>query len=141
MNNKKQKKNKQQNNREGDQKDNLRENINSERDEESVKPQQQDHSIRLRWYKTFNSSNVFSLFSKERWIRSNQTIYIKHLGIKFQIFELCFPSHWYQQDNNPATDPGITQWIPKAWIMKVHKVCNRTIKKKMGYRLHLPSHS
>ena len=71
MNNKKQKKNKQQNNREGDQKDNLRENINSERDEESVKPQQQDHSIRLRWYKTFNSTNVFSLFSKERWIRSN----------------------------------------------------------------------
>ena len=66
MNNKKQKKNKQQNNREGDQKDNLRENINSERDEESVKPQQQDHSIRLRWYKTFNSTNVFSLFSKER---------------------------------------------------------------------------
>ena len=38
MNNKKQKKNKQQNNREGDQKDNLRENINSERDEQSVKP-------------------------------------------------------------------------------------------------------
>lgn len=39
MNNKKQIK-QQQKNREGDQKDNLRENINFGRDEESVKPQQ-----------------------------------------------------------------------------------------------------
>ena len=116
------KSNKQQNKREGDQKDNLRENINSGRDEESVKTQQWDHSKRLRWHKTFNSSNVFSLFSKQWRFRSNQTIHIKHPGIKFQIFELCFLSHWYQQDNNPA-DPGITQWIPKAWSMKVHKVC------------------
>ena len=100
-----------------------RDNINSERDEESVKPQQQDHSKRLHWHKTFNSSNVFSMFSKEWRFRSNQTIHIKYLGIKFQIFELCFPSHWYQQDNNPTTDPGITQLIPKAWSMKVHKVC------------------
>ena len=115
--------NKQQNKGEGNQKDNLRENINSERDEQLVKPQQQDYSKRLCWYKTFNSSNVFSMFSKEWWFRSNQTIHIKHPGIKFQIFELCFPSHWCQQDNNSATDPSITQWIPKAWSMKVHKVC------------------
>ena len=40
----------------------LREDINSEREEQSVKPQQRDHSKRLRWHKTFNSSNVFSLF-------------------------------------------------------------------------------
>ena len=75
------------------QKDNLRENINSERDEESEKPQQRDHSKRLRWHKTFNSSTVFSKFSKERRFHSNQTIHIKHPGIKFQICELCFPSH------------------------------------------------
>ena len=116
--------NKQQNKREGNQKDNLRENINSKRDEESVKPQQQDHSKRLRWHKTFNSSNIFSMFSKERRFPSNQTIHIKHPRIKFQIFELCFPSHWYQQDNNPTTDFGITQWIPKAWSMKDHNFWN-----------------
>ena len=52
--------------KEGNQKVNLRENINSERDKESVKPQQRDHSKRLRWHKTFNSSNVFSMFSKVR---------------------------------------------------------------------------
>ena len=80
--------NKQQNKGEGNQKDNLMENINSERDEESVKPQQRNHSKRLRWHKTFNSSNVFSMFSKEQRFRSNQTIHIK-----FQIFKLCFPSH------------------------------------------------
>ena len=111
--------NKQQNK----QKVNLRENINSERDEESVKPQQRDHSKRLRWHITFNSSNIFSMFSKVRWFCSNQTIHIKHPGIKFQIFELCFPSHWCQQDNNHAANPGITQWIPNAWSIKVHKVC------------------
>ena len=115
--------NKQQNKGEGNQKDNLMENINSERDRESVKPLQWDHSKRLHWHKTFNSSNVFSMFSKEQRFHSNQTIHIKHPGIKFQIFELCFPSHWCQQDNNPATNLGITQWIPKAWSMKVHKVC------------------
>ena len=98
--------NKQQNKGEGNQKDNLRENINSEKDEQSVKPQQWDHSM----------------FSKERRFHSNQTIHIKHPGIKFQIFELCFPSHWCQQDNNPATDLNITQWIPKDWSMKVYKV-------------------
>ena len=34
--------------KEGNQKVNLRENINSKRDKESVKPQQRDHSKRLR---------------------------------------------------------------------------------------------
>ena len=49
----------------GSQETKLREDKNSEREEQSVKPQQQDHSKRLRWHKTFSSSNVFSLFSKE----------------------------------------------------------------------------
>ena len=43
----------------------LREGINSEREEHSVKPQQRDHSIRLCWHKISNSSNVFSLSSKD----------------------------------------------------------------------------
>ena len=89
MNNKK-KKNKQHSR---NQETKLRENINSEGEEQSVKPQQRDHSKRLRWHKTFNSSNVFSLSSKERWFRSNHTIHIKHPGTKFQMFELWFPSH------------------------------------------------
>ena len=52
--------------KEGNQETKLREDINSEREEQSVKPQQRDHSKRLRWLKTFNSSNVFSLSSKDR---------------------------------------------------------------------------
>ena len=99
----------------------LREDINSKREEQSVKPQQQDHSQRLRWHKTFNSSKVFSLSSKERQFRSNHTIHIKHPETKFQMSELCFPSHWCQQDNKPATDPSITQWIPKTWSIKVQR--------------------
>ena len=65
MNNRKQMK-QTANKGEGNQEVNLRENINSERDEESVIPQQRDHSKRLCWHKTFNSSNVFSMFSKEQ---------------------------------------------------------------------------
>ena len=99
----------------------LRENINSEREEQTVKSQQRDHSKKLRWHKTFNLSNIFSLSSKDRWFRSNHTIHIKHLGTKFQMFELCFPSHWCQQDNKSATNHGITKWIPKAWSLKVHR--------------------
>ena len=99
----------------------LKEDINSEREEQSVKPQQQDHSKRLRWHKTFNSSNDFSLSSKERRFRSNHTIHIKHPRTKLQMSKLCFPSHWCQQDNKPATDLGITQWIPKAWNIKVQR--------------------
>ena len=52
--------------KEGNQETNLRENINSKREEQSVKPQHRDHSNRLRWHKTFNSSKVFSVSSKER---------------------------------------------------------------------------
>ena len=114
-------KTKQQNKRQGTHKDKLRENINSGREEKSVKPQQRAHSNRLRWHKIFNSSNVFSMFSKERRFRSNQIIHITHPGIKFQILELCFPSHWCQQDNKPAVDLGITQCTPKAWSMRDHR--------------------
>ena len=99
----------------------LREGINSEREEHSVKPQQWDHSIGLRWHKIFNSPNVFSLSSKDQRFRSNHTIHIKHPRTKSQISELCFPSHWCQLDNKPANDPGITQWIPKAWSIKHHR--------------------
>ena len=99
----------------------LREGINLEREEHSIKPQQRDHSIRLCWHKIFNSSNVFSLSSKDQRFRSNHTIHIKYPGTKSQISELCFPSHWCQLDNKPTTEPGITQWIPKAWSMKAHR--------------------
>ena len=99
--------------KEGNQETKLREDINSEREEQSVKPQQQDHSKRLRWLKTFNSSNVFSFSSKDQRFCSNHTIHIKHLGTKFQMSDLCFPNYWCQQDNKPAK-LGITQWIPKA---------------------------
>ena len=115
------KKENKQHNKKRNQETKLRESMNSEREEQSVKPQQWDHSKRLCWHKTFNSSNVFSLSSKERWFRSNHTIHVKHPGTKFQMSELCFPSHWCQQDNKPATEPGITQWIPKAWSIKVYR--------------------
>ena len=91
MNNKK-KKNK-QHSKTRNQETKLREGINSKREEQSIKPQQQDHSQRLHWHKTFNSSKVFSLSSKERRFRSNHTIHIKHPGTKFQMSKLCFPSH------------------------------------------------
>ena len=94
--------------KEGSQETKLREDINSNREEQWVKPQQQDHSNRLRWHKTFNSSNFFSLSLKNRRFRSNHTIHIKHPRTKFQMFKLCFPSHWCQQDNKPTTDPSIT---------------------------------
>ena len=50
---------------EGSQETKLREDKNTEREEQSVKPQPRDHSKRLRWHKSFNSSNVFSLSSKD----------------------------------------------------------------------------
>ena len=52
MNNKKKKK--KQHNKTRNQETKLRKNINSEGEEQSVKPQQRDHSKRLRWHKTFN---------------------------------------------------------------------------------------
>ena len=64
MNNKKEKEHTTQQ-KEGNQEIKLREDINSEREEQSVKPQQQDHSKRLRWPKTFNLSNDFSFSSKD----------------------------------------------------------------------------
>ena len=51
--------------KEGNQKANLRENINSKRKDQLVKSQQRDQSKRLRLHRTFNSSNVFSVSSKE----------------------------------------------------------------------------
>ena len=50
---------------EGSQETKLREDKNSKREEQSVKPQHRDHSKRLRWHKSFNSSNDFSLSSKD----------------------------------------------------------------------------
>ena len=60
-------------NNEGNQETKLREDKNSEREEQSIKPQQRDHSKRLRWHKSFNSSNIFSLSPKDRQFRSNHT--------------------------------------------------------------------
>ena len=77
-------------NNKGNQETKLREDKNLERDEQSVKPQQRDRSKRLRWHKSFNSSNVFSLSSKDRRLRSNHTIHIKHPETKFQMSKLCF---------------------------------------------------
>ena len=51
--------------KEGNQEANLRENINSKRKDQLVKSQQRDQSKRLRLHRTFNSSNVFSVSSKE----------------------------------------------------------------------------
>ena len=82
------KKENKQHNKKRNQETKLRESMNSERKEQLVKPQQRDHLKRLRWHKTFNSSNVFSLSSKEWRLRSNHTIHIKHLGTKFQMSEL-----------------------------------------------------
>ena len=84
----KEKKENKQHNKKRNQESKLRDSINSEREEQSVKPQQRDHSKRLRWHKTFNSSNVFSLSSKERRLRSNYTIHIKHPRTKFQMSKL-----------------------------------------------------
>ena len=43
---------------EGSQETKLRVDKNSKREEQLVKPQQRDHSKRLQWHKSFNSSNV-----------------------------------------------------------------------------------
>ena len=51
---------------EGSQETKLREDKNLEREEQSVKPQHRDHSKRLWWHKSFNSSNIFSLSSKDQ---------------------------------------------------------------------------
>ena len=51
--------------KEGNQEANLRENINTKRKDQLVKSQQRDQSKRLRLHRTFNSSNVFSVSSKE----------------------------------------------------------------------------
>ena len=87
MKKKKKKRENKQHNKKRNQETKVRDSMNSER-EQSVKPQQRDQSKRLRWHKTFNSSNIFSLSSKERRLRSNHTIHIKHPGTKFQMFEL-----------------------------------------------------
>ena len=89
----KEKKENEQHNKKRNQETKVRDSMNSEREEQSIKPQERDQLKRLRWHKTFNLSNVFSLFSKERRFCSNHTIHIKHLGTKFQMSELCFPSH------------------------------------------------
>ena len=60
-------------NNEGNQETKLREEKNLEREEQSIKPQQRDHSKRLRWHKSFNSSNIFSLSPKDQRFRSNHT--------------------------------------------------------------------
>ena len=49
-----------QHNKKRNQETKVRDSMNSEREEQSVKPQQRDKSKRLRWHKTFNSSNIFS---------------------------------------------------------------------------------
>ena len=60
---------------------------NSKREEKSVNPEHQDQSKRLRWHRYFNSTNVFSMSSKERQFHSIHTIHIKQPGIKFQVSE------------------------------------------------------
>ena len=70
----KEKKENKQHNKKRNQESKLRDSMNSEREEQSVKPQQRDQLKRLRWHKTFNSSNIFSLSSKERRLRSNHKI-------------------------------------------------------------------
>ena len=82
----------------------LWEKINSIREEQSVKPQHHDWSKRLWWHKSFNSTNVFSVSSKEQQFRFFHTVHVKQLRIKFQISELWFPCQWLQQNNNPASN-------------------------------------
>ena len=84
----------------------LWEKINSIKEEQSVKPQHHDQSKRLWWPKSFNSTNVFSVSSKEQWFCFIHTIHIKQPRIKFQISELWFPCQLLQQNNNPTS---------KAW--------------------------
>ena len=88
---------------------------------QSEKPQHRDQSKRVRWHKSINWTTVFPLFSKERRFRSVQIFHIKQPGTRFQISELCFPSQWYQQNNKPATEPGMTHSIPNNRSIWVHK--------------------
>ena len=99
----------------------LREEKNWTIEEHSVKPQHWDQSKRLLWHRPINSTKYFSESSKDRWLRSIHTVHIKHPRIKFQISESCFPSQWFQQNNNSATELGKTHWIPKTWSIKTHK--------------------
>lgn len=96
----------------------LREEMNSIIEEQSKMPQHRDQSKRIRWHKSCNWPNNFSISSKERWFRSVQIIRLKQPGNKCQIFELCFPTHWHQQKNKLTTEPSMTHWIPKIWSNK-----------------------
>ena len=119
---------------EGSQETKLREDKNSKREEQLVKPQHRDHSKRLRWHKSFNSSNDFSLSSKDWRFRSHHTIHTKHPGTKFQMSELCFPSHWCQHNSkvngrsfksNLFNSKEILRWIRSSLIF-AKCYCKRT---------------
>ena len=109
--------NKQTNEGKGNQIDNLRENKNSRRDGDSVKPQQQDHSKRLRWLKTFNSSKVspYSQRSDNSVPTKQSTLCILESNSKY----LSCASR--AADTNKTTIPSpILAWPnesqkPKAW--------------------------
>ena len=106
---------------ENNQETKLREEKNWTIEEHSVKPQHWDQSKTLLWHRPINSTKDFSESSKDQRLRSIHIVYIEHTGIKFQISESCFPSQWFQQNNNSATELGKTHWIPKAWSVKTHK--------------------
>ena len=99
----------------------LRDKRNSLKEEQSKRPQHQDQSKRVCWHKSNNWARDFSISSKVRQLRSVHIIHIKQPWIKFQISELCFPSHYCQQNNKSTTKPGMTQWIPNNQSICTHR--------------------
>ena len=94
-----------QNTIENNQETKLREEKNWTIEEHSVKPQHWDQSKRLLWHRPINSTNDFSKSSKDWRLRFILAVHVKHPGIKFQISESCFPSQWFQQNNNSPLCP------------------------------------
>ena len=94
---------------------------NSDKEIQSVHPQ-----IRAQWKRVlkmsdFLWSNVLSLSSKVRVLRSYQTNHIKHAGPIFQMIERCFPNQFLHIKKKELTDLGITHWIPNTTKASHHK--------------------
>ena len=105
---------------------------NSDKEIQFVHPQIRVHWNRAPKMRDFRWSNVLSLSSKMRALRSCQTNHIKHAKTIFQTVERCFPNQFLHIKKKELTDLGITHWIPNTAKASHHKAWGKlTMKKKV----------